>query len=87
MKETIITKEDIEYIYQKMFRNGVHEIGMDLQELQGIFELLAKERSMLLDPFILVGTQLRLVRSETKRLIEVINKLDPYFRVKDNKKP
>ena len=78
-----LTEKDIEWVYNNHLRNKCFDINKNLQDLQTFFRILAKDKLIHLDRYMLVERQLQLTLRESQALISVLDKVTGDFVVKE----
>lgn len=68
------------FLYNKLFRNKLFDIGQELQTAHQLFQKLTGDKTLLLDRYIIVDNQISAVRRELDILIGYLGKIDSDFR-------
>ena len=85
MKDFKLNSKDAKFIYDYHIRNEAFNIMHRIQSLQGLYQQVVKNKSVLLDPYIGISTQLRLCMVEANNLIKAVDRISDDF-VSDEEK-
>ena len=79
-----LDENDIHDLWSYHFRNKAFSVRSDLSNLHKLFQMLAKDKTVLFDKYINIGTQFRLCKRELDNLITAIDKVDKDFTTEES---